>query len=159
MVSIQVKFVNSKAHGVQDYILSLRVNLHFCVILTPFQMKNFPLSQEVPLCFYSFLPLAAIFLFFIHRQFCLFLNFKKRMELYKMFTFVPGFVAQNVGEIHLCCTYPQFVSFCYSVVLCFMNISQFILSLVYGHLSYLQFMVFINKVVITCFADMFSFLL
>ena len=37
--------------------------------------------------------------------------------------------------------------FSYSVVFLFMNIPQFILSLVYGHLSSLQFGVITNKVI------------
>lgn len=105
MVSIQVKFVNSKAHGVQYYILSLGVNLHFCVILTPIQM-NFSLSQKVLLCFYSFLSLATIFLFFyLYRQVLPVFEFKKKEWNYTKFTFVPGFVAQNVrficGVVHI----------------------------------------------------------
>lgn len=66
------------------------------------------------------------------------------MKFY-MFTFASGFVPQKTEIDQCCCIYPQFVSVSYSVVFHFTNISQFILSLVYGPLSYLQFGVIINK--------------
>lgn len=104
MVCIHIKFIGSKVHRFQDYILSFLTDLYICVIITPIQIKTLsviPESPPVPLPSVFIIPvlsLATIFLCSFIGKSSLFLNLKKKKKKCTkcLLLYVCGFVAQNV---------------------------------------------------------------